>query len=69
MQQPTDDPATDQTPDTTDALEPAGPTPCRCGSREHEAARIGDRLSPAGEVIGAVYVCPTLSATGLMGAL
>ncbi|MEU1497221.1 hypothetical protein [Streptomyces sp. NPDC005732] len=69
MQQPTDDLATGQTPDTTDALEPAGPSPCRCGSVDHDAVRIGDQLSPDGKVVGAVYVCQSLSAAGLLGAL
>jgi hypothetical protein len=69
VSQPTDQPATDQTADTIDALEPAGPTPCRCGSREHEAIRIGDQLSPSGSAVRAVYVCPAVSATGLDGVL
>jgi hypothetical protein len=69
MPHPTEPPAEVQTPDTTDALEPAGPSPCRCGSRDHDALRIGDQLSPTGDVIGAVYVCPSLSAAGLLGAL
>ncbi|MFG3585166.1 hypothetical protein [Streptomyces sp. NPDC047990] len=68
MQQPTEQPPEVQTADT-DALEPAGPTPCRCGSRDHEAVRVGVELSPSGDEGRIVYVCPTLSATGLMGAL
>jgi hypothetical protein len=66
---PTDQPVTDQTADTIDALEPAGPSPCRCGSTEHEAVRIGDQLSPTGSAVRTVYVCPAVSATGLDGVL
>ncbi|MFE2486099.1 hypothetical protein ACFXGR_22915 [Streptomyces mirabilis] len=69
MSQPTDQPAPHQTADTTDAIEPAGPTPCRCGSRDHEAIRIGDQLSPTGSAVRTVYVCPAVSATGLEGVL
>jgi hypothetical protein len=69
MNHPTDQPVTDQTADTIDALEPAGPSPCRCGSTEHEAVRIGDQLSPTGSAVRTVYVCPAVSATGLDGVL
>ncbi|MEU5477407.1 hypothetical protein [Streptomyces mirabilis] len=69
MSQPTDQPVSDQTADTTDAIEPAGPTPCRCGSTEHAAIRIGDQLSPTGSAVRTVYVCPAVSATGLDGVL
>ncbi|MEU1443252.1 hypothetical protein [Streptomyces mirabilis] len=69
MSQPTDQPAAHQTADTTDAIEPAGPSPCRCGSRDHEAIRIGDQLSPTGSAVRTVYVCPAVSATGLDGVL
>ncbi|GGW98460.1 hypothetical protein [Streptomyces chartreusis] len=47
----------------------AEPEPCRCGSLEHQAIRIGERLSAAGVGIGPVYVCPGESANGLQGAL
>lgn len=69
MSQPTDHPATHQTADTTDAIEPVGPSPCRCGSRDHDAIRIGDQLSPTGSAVRTVYVCPAVSATGLDGVL
>ena len=69
MSQPTDQPAAHQPADTTDAIEPAGPMPCRCGSTEHAALRIGDQLSPTGSAVRTVYVCPAVSATGLDGVL
>jgi hypothetical protein len=69
MNHPTDQPVTDQTADTIDAPEPAGPSPCRCGSTEHAAIRIGDQLSPTGSAVRTVYVCPAVSATGLDGVL
>ena len=69
MNHPTDQPVTDEIADTIDALEPAGPSPCRCGSRDHEAIRIGDQLSPTGSAVRTVYVCPAVSATGLDGVL
>jgi hypothetical protein len=58
-----DQPATHQTADTS------GPLPCRCGSTDHEALRIGDQLSPSGSAVRTVYVCPAVSATGLDGVL
>lgn len=69
MSHPTEPPPGVQTADTTDAIEPAGPTPCRCGSTEHAAIRIGDQLSPTGSAVRTVYVCPAVSATGLDGVL
>lgn len=69
MSHPTEPPPAVQTADTTDAIEPAGPTPCRCGSTDHAAIRIGDQLSPTGSAVHAVYVCPAVSATGLDGVL
>lgn len=65
MPEPTDPPARS----VPDALEPAGPVPCRCGSLDHPATRIGDQISPSGSAIRAVYVCPAISAAGLDGAL
>jgi len=69
MHHPTEPDAAVQTADTTDAIEPAGPSPCRCGSTEHAAIRIGDQLSPTGSAVRTVYVCPAVSATGLDGVL
>jgi hypothetical protein len=69
MEHPTEPQPAVQTADTIDAIEPAGPSPCTCGSRDHQAVRIGDQLSPSGSAIRAVYVCPATSATGLSGAL
>jgi hypothetical protein len=69
MEQPTNPELAVQTADTIDAIEPAGPSPCRCGSTEHEAVRIGDQLSPTGSAVRTVYVCPAVSATGLDGVL
>lgn len=64
------DEPTDQAPErqTAHPDEPE-PEPCRCGSRDHKAVRIGERLSAAGEGIGPVSVCPAQSAAGLRGAL
>jgi len=69
MHHPTEPAVPHQTADTTDAIEPAGPSPCRCGSTEHAAIRIGDQLSPTGSAVRTVYVCPAVSATGLDGVL
>jgi hypothetical protein len=69
MNHPTEPQPAVQTADTIDAIEPVGPSPCRCGSTEHEAVRIGDQLSPTGSAVRTVYVCPAVSATGLDGVL
>jgi hypothetical protein len=45
------------------------PDTCPCGSTEHQPLRIGERLSPTGGALGAVYVCPAQSPAGLRGAL
>lgn len=68
MTHPTEPQPEVQTADTADALEPAGPSPCRCSSRDHEAVRIGEEVSASGAVT-VIYVCPAVSAAGLQGAL
>lgn len=64
------DEPTDQAPErqTAPPDEPS-PEPCRCGSTEHQAIRIGERLSSSGGAIGPVYICPGTSTAGLGGAL
>lgn len=59
----------DEPTDTGAQRQTAPDEPCPCGSDEHPGIRIGERLSPSGAGIGAVYVCPAQSPAGLRGAL
>jgi|1185.fasta_scaffold01178_1 hypothetical protein len=55
-------------PEPGDGTVPQEPA-CPCGSEDHHGIRIGERLSPSGAGLGAVYVCPAESPAGLRGAL